>query len=209
MYTILMLDDKSLCKSVQTTLYQREKLVDKIQFLFPATYEDINLTECDVVLKYVTPDNTTHSEYLIKDEELYKDDYLRCVMNVDTGITKFAGDIILRISFINIDSENGVTEEVLHTGETTITITPLIDYFEKVGDEALEVLDQRILELKAMIEATTIAVESIDKNKADNIVLEDKTLSLTASGNKIGDSVKIGEEIQSTVEEALSIKEVV
>ena len=130
-------------------------------------------------------------------------------MNVDTGITKFAGDIILRISFINIDSENGVTEEVLHTGETTITITPLIDYFEKVGDEALEVLDQRILELKAMIEATTIAVESIDKNKADNIVLEDKTLSLTASGNKIGDSVKIGEEIQSTVEEALSIKEVV
>lgn len=43
----------------------------------------------------------------------------------------------------------------------------------------------------------------------DNIVLEDKTLSLTASGNKIGDSVKIGEEIQSTVEEALSIKEVV
>lgn len=209
MYTILMLDDKSLCKSVQTTLYQREKLVDKIQFLFPATYEDINLTECDVVLKYVTPDNTPHSEYLIKDEELYKDDYLRCVMNVDTGITKFAGDIILRISFINIDSENGVTEEVLHTGETTITITPLIDYFEKVGDEALEVLDRRILELKAMIEATTIAVESIDKNKADNIVLEDKTLSLTASGNKIGDSVKIGEEIQSTVEEALSIKEVV
>ena len=43
MYTIVMGQDKSLITTVKETIYRREKLVDKIQFLIPQKYNDINL----------------------------------------------------------------------------------------------------------------------------------------------------------------------
>ena len=38
-----MNDDKSLTATVVTTLYQREKLADKIQILIPQNYEELDL----------------------------------------------------------------------------------------------------------------------------------------------------------------------
>lgn len=48
-----MNQDKSLTSSIKTTLYQREKLTNKIQFLFPQYYENLSLDECTETLKYL------------------------------------------------------------------------------------------------------------------------------------------------------------
>ena len=63
-YTIIMDKHKQLVTTVGQTIYQRENLVDKIQFLFPQKYENFNLSEFTAILKYVDQANVPHSENL-------------------------------------------------------------------------------------------------------------------------------------------------
>ena len=131
-----MRDDKSLVATSKAQIFQREKLVDKIQFLIPPTYEDHDLSEYNVLLKYTDQGNIAHAEQLTKDEELYKETYLRYTVDVDTNLTRFAGDVKLRLSFIKVSEEDELHEEVLHTGEITITVSPLSDLYQFVSDDA-------------------------------------------------------------------------
>ena len=64
MYTIVMNKDKSLQATKTTTIYQRENLVDKIQFLFPQQYDEFDFTTCTATLKYVDQANIPHAEIL-------------------------------------------------------------------------------------------------------------------------------------------------
>ena len=66
MYTIIMENDKSLRKGSVCTIYQREKLVDNIQFLLPLTYGKFDLSTFTVVLKYVDQGNIAHTEVLLR-----------------------------------------------------------------------------------------------------------------------------------------------
>ena len=93
MYTILMQNDKTLVATSRTVLRQYESLVDKIQFILPQTYEGINLFTGDyrIVLKYVDQSNVPHMVFLTKEEELYKENYIRCVLPVGIELTRFAG----------------------------------------------------------------------------------------------------------------------
>lgn len=163
-----MNEDKSLSCTVKTTLHQREKLVDKIQFLIPSTYGDINLQDSIVLLKYIDQANVPHAEKLIMDEALYKEDFIRCVMDVDTNLTRFAGDIKICLSFLMLNGENGLHEEVMHSGESTISIVPLDDYFAFVSDDSLQVIDKVMVELEAKLKATNSILESCEKLHPDN-----------------------------------------
>lgn len=192
MYTIVMRDDKSLRTTQKTTLYQREKLVDKIEFLFPSTYNDVDLSDFTITLKYVDQGNVAHMEILTKDKELYKDYYIRCTLPVDTNLTQFSGDIIIRLTLSKVDLLTK-TQYVLHTNETTITILPLSDYYAFVTDETLEYIDQVVATLDTKIEALNKISEVYDSEKADNITYEDNKIQLTANGQKIGDYITIAE----------------
>ena len=192
MYTIVMRDDKSLRTTQKTTLYQREKLVDKIEFLFPSTYNELDLSDFTITLKYVDQGNVAHMEILTKDEELYKDYYIRCTLPVDTNLTQFSGDIIIRLTLSKVDLLTK-TQYVLHTNETTITILPLSDYYAFVTDETLEYIDQVVASLDTKIEALNKISEVYDSEKADNITYEDNKIQLTANGQKIGDYITIAE----------------
>lgn len=190
MYTILMNQDKSLITTVSTTLYQREKLVDKIQFLFSPYYESLDLSTCTAVLKYVDQGNVAHAETLVMDSELYKDK-LRCTLPVDTNLTRFAGDIKFHITFTKVDMETK-TQYVLHTSESTITISPLSDYYHFVPDESLEFVDQIVGSLEAKIQATEQIAAVYDAKKADNIAKsQNGSIYLTANGAKIGNEIKV------------------
>ena len=193
MYTILMREDKSLVCSHRTTLYQREKLVDKLEFIIPRVYGEINIEDCMIFLKYVDQGNVAQSEQLVKDEEIYKENYIRCELPVDTKLTRFAGSISLHLTFIQIDNENYKENIVMHSGETTIEINPLKDIYSHVTDESLEILDNKILELQASIEAANILNESIDKEKADNIELDEYSgkIKLISNGKEIGTPIEI------------------
>lgn len=194
MYTILMNSDKSLVCTIKTTLYQRDKLVDKLQILIPHTYEDINLSDFTAVLKYVDQGNEVHSEILIQDEELYKGSYLRYTLPVDTNLTRFAGDIKVCLTINKVDMEE-MKEYSLNTGETTITIAPLSDYYKFVSDKSLSVIDQKVNELNVKLEAIDKMAATYDETKADNIKLDEETseIYLTAHDKQIGNKITIND----------------
>lgn len=189
MYTFLMNNDKNLVATERINIYQREKLADKMQFIFPKTYEDIDLTSdnTSIILKYADQERVAQSEYLVKDSELYKDNYVRCELPIDTNITRLAGNLTLHVTIIQIDADAKETK-VLHTSEIVLTVLPLKDMYVNVTDKSLEILDQKIIELQASIEAANALNESIDANKADDISYEDNTLQLMSNGQKIGTS---------------------
>ena len=189
MYTIIMNKDKSLQATKVTTIYQRENLVDKIQFLFPQQYNEFDFTSCTATLKYVDQVNVPHAEILRQDEELYKD-RVRFLLPVDTDLTKYSGEITIRITCSKIDMENQ-KQYVLHTGEIVISVSPLKDYYSFVPDESLEFVDQLVGNLEAKIEATEKIAEIYDNEKADNLSYVDSKLQLTANGKKIGDAITI------------------
>lgn len=190
MYTILMQDDKNLIATSRTTLRQYESLVDKIQFIIPQMYGDINFFTDDyqIVLKYVDQANIPYTVFLDKEDKLYKENYIKCVLPVGIELTKFAGNITMYISILCVNTEDETKAEVLHTNGITISITPLDDIYGFSPNESFQKMDQEILKLQAAIKANTILAEAIDQNKADDLSYEDNTLSLMANGKKIGTS---------------------
>lgn len=195
MYTIVMRNDKSLRITQKTTLYQREKLVDKMQFLIPLKYEELDLSDFKAILKYKDQANVAHMEILTKDTESYNG-YSRYILPVDTNLTKFAGDINIRVTLTKTDLENK-KQYVLHTGEAAIPILPLSDYYAFVTDESLESIDQIIGNLDAKIEALNKISEIYDSSKADNIVKHDGKVQLSSNGVLIGDAINIPDGITS------------
>ena len=195
-----MQSDKSLVATNRVKIYQREKLADKLQFLIPSTYQDINIQNCIILLKYVDQNHIVQSEQLVQDEELYKEDYVRCVVPVNTKLTKDPGNITMHLTFIQVNYETSDSDIVLHSGEITIQVSPLQDLYGHITDESLEVLDKKIIQLQASIDAANLLNESIDKNKADDLSYEDNTLSLMSNGQKIGTSYKLNTDEMDVIE---------
>lgn len=198
-FIIIMNPDKSLTITSKINIYRKENMVDKLKFLFPETYEDLNLAECTATLKYTDVNKVPHAEILQKDEELYKG-RLSYSLPVDSDLTKFPGDINLRVTFTKLDMDTQ-TQYTMHTGEVTISILPLSDYYNFVPEESLEFVDQMVGTLQAKIEAIEKLAETYDKEKADNIVYEDNKLQLTSNGEKIGDPATIATGTILTIEE--------
>lgn len=217
-YTIIMNSDKSLTTSVRTTLYQREKFVDKIQFLLPQKYvpKDLSIRDCTIILKYTDQGNVAHAIELIPDEELYKE-HVRCELDVDLRFTRFAGDIIMYLDFLKLNSDNGIYESILTSGETTITIQPRSDLFAYCADESLDIINKSILELKAKQEAQDLIATTYENSKADNILKtvdgNNIKVQLTSNGNPIGDEISIGdtdeEEVNVTIFESEDLPPIV
>lgn len=181
--------DKSLVITKQTNIYRKENMVDKLKFLFPEKYQELELADCTATLKYTDTNNIPHAEILQKDEELYKGK-LAYTLPLDSELTEFPGNINLRVTFTKIDMETQ-TQYVMHTGEVTITVLPLADYYNFVPDKSLEFVDQILGYFQTKIEAVEKIAETYDSEKADNISYENDKLQLTANGKLIGDSVTI------------------
>jgi len=176
--------DKSLTATKKATIYQREKLVDKIQFLLPQKYEQLDIRDCIIVLRYIDQGNVAHAEKLIQDEELYKE-RIRCLMDVNTDLTRFAGDIKAHLSFLRLNPENSLHEEVLKSGEILITISPINELYAFAGDDYLDIVDKAMLELEAKQKAQDLIAETYNKEKADNLVLDRENSSIYLESNGI------------------------
>lgn len=149
MYTIVMDKYKNLNTTVRTTLFQKESLADKIQFLIPPQYDEIdNLADYNAVLKYVDPNGNFHSEILACDEEMYKD-YLRYVLPVTTKLTDVAGAVTVRITFVDFsDDEEEPEITKLETNSTTIRINKPDGFSDWINGEDLEAYKAEIAKLK-------------------------------------------------------------
>lgn len=187
MYTIIMNEDKSLIASVTETIYQRENLVDKIQFLCPLKHNDISLADYKAILKYIDQGNELHFEVLARDSELYKNK-LRYVLPVDTKLTRFAGNISVRLMFTQDTSSDALLNPVLKTGDCVITV---------LKDDTLicsPELISSIAELENRINETEASVDELKSVKADNISYNEETNELLLkAGDKVIDAAILEE----------------
>ena len=194
MYTIMMQPDKELIATIKTTIFEKENGVDIIRFLVPPYYNNLQLTDCIALLKYVTPDRRNLSESLVLQKELYKG-YADYRLNVSTKITYLPGDVDLRITFIkSIDtiddeSDNVKMPEVLNSGTITIPIQAVKHPYDINCDGSLEAIDQIVGNIEAKIKELNGVADTLDKEKADDIEEENGQIWVTSNGEKIGDPV--------------------
>lgn len=64
MYAVKMNVDKSLQTTIKATIYQYDKNADTLVVLLPMTYEDKNISDCTVLLRYILPNEVGKSEEL-------------------------------------------------------------------------------------------------------------------------------------------------
>lgn len=192
MLQIFMSPDKSLTTTNSIRIYQREKLVDKVQFIFPQMYEEFDLREFTPCLIYTNSIGEIRTELLTISNEEYKENYFTCVLPVDTNITKYAGDVILHLQLTKYDAETG-QQYALTTGEDKITISTVQDVFEFVPDSSLDIITQKIGELDAQAKALAIISQEYAENKVDDVEIDNETdtLYVTASGVRKGKGVQV------------------
>lgn len=174
MYAIKMNYDKSLSATIKATIYQYEKNADTLLFLVPASYEEVNLANCTMLLRYILPDGTGKSEELEMDPEPYKT-YYQYRIKASTRITSVAGKIELWLSAIDLHDNL-----LLKSGTTYIEISPSKDITNYFSDEDMEQLDR-----------LSAQVALLEQNKADNIIYDSdgNYLQLTANGAPIGNQI--------------------
>lgn len=190
MYTILMKDNKELEITEMTKLYQREKLVDKIRFLLPLAYGDLDISKMTVNLKYTDQGNVPHSEVLRLSDERFENTKLVYYLPVDSDLTRFAGDILIHLTLTNVDIETS-QQHIMHTGEVTITISPIKDIYAFASDSYMESVDQKMLELDARIAAADKLLGNMSENAVDDIMLTNDLLQVSTRGKALGQGVKI------------------
>lgn len=120
--TFRMDRNKDLIATTNATIYQQEKNVDSVGILLPQFYNDIDLGDFTVTIKYVDFMNQIHTEELTKDPEMYQDTYYRYVFPITEDFTKIAGEIPFSIAVTKGE------DTVLHTGSATLSILPWKDY---------------------------------------------------------------------------------
>lgn len=137
MYTIVMDKNKNLNTTVRTTLFQKESMMDKIQFLIPPTYNDIEIGNYTAILKYLDPNGNFHYERLEPDETLYKN-YLRYTVDVKSSLTQVAGKVVARMSFLDVKGETAEEICKLETNSTIIEIEKPSGFNDAVIFEDIE-----------------------------------------------------------------------
>lgn len=195
MYTILVCDDHSLHTTNRERIMQRSKLVDKLHFLVPPTYEDLDMSQMLVCMEYLTPVGKKYeTEILVKSEELYKD-HLEYKLPFNTKLTNEPGELELQLTFAEalMDADGVINQPVRKTEPTTITITPIAAWADIIPDSALSALDQRLIMLNAQMKGLSDLADSMANTKADNLLYDDKeaTLQLTSDGVGIGNKVSV------------------
>lgn len=185
MFTVLVTNNNELVISQRDRIMERSKLVDKLHFLVNPIYNDLDMSEYDVLLEYVLPISRQYvSEILVKSEELYKDK-LEYILPFDTNLTSEPGDIEIQLSFINVINEDeSIIEYVRKTSTTTIPIITISKWSDYIPDKALNAVDQKILELKAIS-------NQISENQVDDIMINGNKLQVSTNGIPIGEGVSV------------------
>ena len=196
MYTIIVNNDNVLDKTNVERVMCKSKLVNHMHFLVPLMYDQISMDGFTAVLEYRLPvSKAYHTEILVVQPAIYKDDYLEYRLPFDTNLTAEAGEIELQLTFTKatLNDDGTTTQYVRKTLPTQIMITPIASWADMIPDAALTALDQRIIALDLAQEQLAQLAQLLNSGKADNIVIEGDQLQLTSNGVKIGDAVTVNQ----------------
>lgn len=192
MYQIMMNKDKSLITTERIKIHQREKLIDKVQFIFPIDYNGYDLRTFVPILIYANSVNEISMETLVISQEEYKDNYFTCVLPIDTKLTKYAGDIVFHVQFTKYDADSR-NQLVLTSDEDKMNILLVQDAFQFMADEVLDPITQKIGELDAKAKELDAISQIYAENQVDDIEIDKETdkLYVTAGGVRKGEGVEI------------------
>lgn len=193
MYTLLLNETNELITSVKERIMQRSKLVDNLHFLVEPNYKGLDMGEFSATMEYVLPVSREYkTEALVKSDSLYKD-MLEYKLPFDTCLTKEAGKIEVQLTFtkVELDADGFAKQMVRKTSPATIAIVPISAWSDIIADSALSALDQRLIQVDAIINAANEFNQYLYETKADNIIFDKKTntLQLTAGGKTIGNKI--------------------
>lgn len=177
MYALKMEDGKELITTVRGTIYQHERNADTLVFLLPQKYEETDMADCTVYMRYVLPSGSGYSETIEMDPIPYNDEYYRYRLKAASRFTKEFGLITLWLTALKHDSE-----VLLETGDAVVPVFERknIDEFLSDDDKSkIDLLDEKIAQLQ--------------RDKADGLSYDKETrkLQLTADGIAIGEDVTV------------------
>lgn len=192
-YTILLNNaTKQLIATNRINLRQHENIVDKLTFVVPFQYtESIDLRKFNVVLEWLDPTNVAHMDVLEKEEEIYKDNYQRYFLPVESPLNRFAGDIEMKLVFTMVDYETSKRYK-LETDTIIVPIMSIKDYYAVMPSESFDAINDTIDELRAISDKLTADAQLFYDTKGDDLGFDEEgTLHLTAHGEIIGQGVDV------------------
>ena len=197
MYTILVTDEHELIATQRERIMQRSKLIDKLHFLVPPNYDNLDMSATTVYMEYKTPVGHEYSsELLTMSSQPYKD-HLEFIVPFDTNLTKEAGDLEIQLSFtcVVMDETGKVSQYVRKTSPTTITIVPIAAWADVIPDSALTPLDQRMIYADKMIQQMADINMALADAVPDDIMVQNGKVYLSQNGqimpNTIGADVVV------------------
>lgn len=199
MLSLLFKQDKSLVNTTPNVrIYQKESYADALQVLVPTYYGDTSLEDYSLILEYVDPTNIAHSEPMIRDEELYKDQCYRYLLPLDSKFTNAAGKVVLKIDLIRYDAETE-RKYVIHSGTISVQISAWDDYFQFTPAETIATIDQKMLELQNEAEKLKELSDNIEQNTPTDLTLTDDILQLSRLNEETGENQLIGSGVELLV----------
>lgn len=177
MHAIKMDPDKNLSTTIRATIFQYETNADTLVILVPKIYEETNIADCTVLLRYITPNGIGHSEELELDPEPHNKQYFRYHLKVTSDLTKMVGVTELWLSII--DMHDNV---VLRSNSVEIEVTPAKQITDYLCGKDLNQLDRMAAKVAA-----------IEKKQADGLMYDTDTrrLQLKAGQTPIGNEVTV------------------
>lgn len=191
MYTILVQNDHSLLTTQRERIMQRSKLVDKLHFLVPPNYDDLDMSLTTVCMEYLTPIGHEYkSEILTMSEELYKD-HLEFIVPFDTCLTREPGNLEIQLTFtcVTMDEEGNVSQYVRKTSPATINIVAISAWSDVIPDSALTALDQRLIYADKMIAQMQDINMALADSVPDDLMIQDGKVYLSQNGQVMPNTI--------------------
>ena len=178
MYAIKMEDDKSLNTTIHSTIYQGERNADTLVLVLPKHYEGRDMADCTLLLRYILPDNTGHSEELEMYPIPHNKEYNQYRLSAGSNFTARPGRITMWLTAVDFNDD-----VVLHTGETTVEITSHKAIEDFLPPEQVDQLDKIMVQLQTILDGGANGL-SYDETT--------KMVQLLHNGAPLGDPVYIG-----------------
>lgn len=177
MYALKMEDGKELITTVRGTIYQHERNADTLVFLLPRKYEETDMADCTVYMRYVLPSGSGYSETIEMDPVPYSEEYYRYRLKAASRFTKEFGVMTLWLTALKHDNE-----VLLETGEAVVPVLERKNIDESLSDgdkSKIDLMDEQIVQLQ--------------RDKADGLSYDKETrkLQLTSDGIMIGNNVTV------------------
>lgn len=177
MYVMKLGVDKSLTTTIHAKIYQGEKNADTLVFLAPKKYENTNLADCDLMLRYILPSGYGKSEELEMEPIPYNDNYYRYHLKVTTELTEVPGEIELWLTAIDMNDN-----VILKSDTAEIEIWPAKNISDYFSPDDLDQLDR-----------LSAQVEILSREKADGLTYDEdqRHIQLTADGVPVGNIIVV------------------